>query len=127
MMVQVKVCRINLNIRHFFYYFLNIISKPLCRVIELHIGKMRPFLFITSLVPSLGPPKPLKRSKYDIRFSYLHSLITTPRPKRSCFVQPIGGIDELLQFYEFEVPSGKNVHYFYQIELLQKRLRSSIV
>ena len=75
MMAQAKVCRTNLNFSHFFYYFLKIISKPLCRVIELHIEKMRPFLFITSLVPTLGPPIPLKRSKYDIRFSYLHSLI----------------------------------------------------
>jgi hypothetical protein len=46
------------------------IIKPLCRVIELHIGKMRPFLLITSLVPSLGPPISPKRSKYDITFSY---------------------------------------------------------
>ena len=50
----------------------------MCRVIELHIGKMRPFLFITCLVHSLGPPISPKRSKYDISFSYLHSLnITT--------------------------------------------------
>ena len=46
------------------------IVTPLYRVIELHIGKMGPFLFITSLVHSLGP----RRSKYDISFSYLHSL-----------------------------------------------------
>ena len=44
------------------------------RVIKLHIGKMRPFLFITSLVHSLGPPISPKRSKYDITFPYLHSL-----------------------------------------------------
>ena len=49
----------------------------MCRVIELHIGKMRPFLFITSLVHSLGPPISPKRSKYDISFSYLHSLFRT--------------------------------------------------
>ena len=42
---------------------------------KLHIGKMRPFLFITSLAPSLGPPIPMKKSKYDIAFSYLHSLL----------------------------------------------------
>ena len=43
MMVQAKICRTNLNIGHFFLsYFLNIIVKPLHRVIEMHIGKMRP-------------------------------------------------------------------------------------
>ena len=31
------------------------IVKSLCRVIELQIGKDRPFLFITSLVHSPGP------------------------------------------------------------------------
>ena len=51
------------------------IVKPLCRVIKLYIGKMRPSLFITSLAHSLGPPIPPKRSKYDISFSYLHSLV----------------------------------------------------
>ena len=55
------------------------IVKPLCRVIELHIGKMRPFLFITCLVHSLGPPISSKRSNYDISFSYLHSLLSIPR------------------------------------------------
>ena len=35
---------------------------------------MRPFLFITSLVHSLGPTILPKRSKYDITFSYFHSL-----------------------------------------------------
>jgi hypothetical protein len=34
----------------------------LCRVIELHIGKRRPFLFIISFVPSLGTPIPMKKS-----------------------------------------------------------------
>ena len=43
------------------------IVKPLC------IGKKRPFLFITSLVPSLEPPISPKRSKDNITFSYLHS------------------------------------------------------
>ena len=54
--------------------------KPLCRVIELHIVKMKPFLFITSLVHRLGPPISPKRSKYDITFSYLHSLILMAKP-----------------------------------------------
>ena len=31
-------------------------------------------MFITSLVHSLGPPMSPKRSKYNITFSYLHSL-----------------------------------------------------
>ena len=74
-MVQTKVCRTNLNISQLFSYFLNIIVKPLRRVIELHIGKMRPFLFITSPVPSFGPLISPKMSKFDIRFSYLHCLL----------------------------------------------------
>ena len=50
------------------------IVKSLCRVIELQIGKDRPFLFITSLVHSLGTPILPKRLNYDRMFSYLHSL-----------------------------------------------------
>ena len=75
MMVEAKICRTNLNISQFLSYFLNMIVKLLSRVIELHIGKMRPFLFITSLAAdSLGPPISPKKSKYDITFSNLHSL-----------------------------------------------------
>ena len=45
------------------------IVKPLCLVIEQHIGKRRPFLFITSYVPSLRTAKPMKKSISNIRSS----------------------------------------------------------
>ena len=37
-------------------------------------GKRRPFLFITSCVPSLGAPISMKMSIYNIRSSKLHNL-----------------------------------------------------
>ena len=48
---------------------------------------MRPFLFITSLVHSLGPPISPKRSKYDISFSYLHSLALVTQGYTKFFIE----------------------------------------
>ena len=57
----------------------------LCRVIELHIGKMRPFLFITSFVPSLGTPIPMKKSIYNFRSSKLPYLLFSEAQKVTLF------------------------------------------
>ena len=43
------------------------------------IGKMSPFLFITSFVPSLGTAIPVKMSIYNFRSSKLHHLIVIPQ------------------------------------------------
>ena len=45
------------------------------RVIELHIGKMRPFLFTTSFVPSLGPLKCLKSPFFNFGSAKLPYLL----------------------------------------------------
>ena len=45
------------------------------RVRELHIGKMRPFLFIISVAPSLGPLICLKSPFFNFRSAKLPSLI----------------------------------------------------
>ena len=45
------------------------------RVMELHIGKRRPFLFITSFAPSLGPLTCLKSSFFNIRSAKLPNLV----------------------------------------------------
>ena len=45
------------------------------RFIELHIGKMRPFLFITSFAPSLGPLKCLKSTFFNFASAKLPYLI----------------------------------------------------
>ena len=47
------------------------------RVIELHIGKRRPFLFIISSAPSLGPLICLKSPLFNFRSAKLPNLITT--------------------------------------------------
>ena len=50
-------------------------GRGLCRVIELHIRKRRPFLFIISHVPSLDIPISMKMSIYNFRSSKLHNLL----------------------------------------------------
>jgi hypothetical protein len=50
------------------------IILSLCAVIELHIGKRSPFLFIISVAHSLGPLISMKRSIYNFRFAKLPSL-----------------------------------------------------
>ena len=56
----------------------------LCRVIERHVGKRRPFLFLTSFVPSLGTPIPMKKSICNIRPSKLPYLLYTKAKRSLC-------------------------------------------
>ena len=64
-------------------------SKDICglrRVIELHIGKRRPFLFMISFAPSLGPLICLKSLLFNFRSAKLHNLLTTQMAQNYKFI-----------------------------------------